>query len=334
VLTLWTHESWILKHKRSGYRFEKKWVRKLCLNNNLHFLGIQESKYNKDDLSLIHSLWGNQSCDFAIKKADGNSGGIIAIWNTTMFKNHNVIEGDGYLAIYGEWIHFKTVCLMIVVYAPQEMGKKCSLWNTLNTLIIRFNTPTVVLGDFNEVRDESERMGSLFCKRGAQLFNKFIDNSNLIDLPLGGRNFTRMNKIGTKLSKLDRFLVTQHFLSTWPNSYVTVLPRELSDHCPLILKTHSADYGPYPLKFFNSWMLNEDFTKVVTDSWSTAVGSTQATNLCTNQPIQHQAVTLKRKFQCLKTNIRCWRLLLRQSLRTHFFSKRYPLRLCLRIQDS
>ncbi|GKD92380.1 hypothetical protein Tco_1372217, partial [Tanacetum coccineum] len=77
-----------------------------------------ESKYNKDDSSFIHSLWGFRSCGFAIKKSDGNSGGIIAIWNKSMFMEQKIVYGDGFLAVYGQWIHFNTPCLMIVLYAP------------------------------------------------------------------------------------------------------------------------------------------------------------------------------------------------------------------------
>nr|GFA45866.1 RNA-directed DNA polymerase, eukaryota [Tanacetum cinerariifolium] len=110
-----------------------------------------ESKYNKDDSSFIHSLWGFRSCGFAIKKS-------------------------------------------YVVYAPQEFEHKVALWNNLSNLVTNFNIPSLVFGDFNEVREEAERLGSVFCHRGDLAFNLFILNSDLIDLLLGGRNFTRINR--------------------------------------------------------------------------------------------------------------------------------------------
>ncbi|GJW02345.1 cytochrome P450 [Tanacetum coccineum] len=280
-----------------------------------------ESKYNKDDSSFIHSLWGFRSCGFAIKKSDGNSGGIIAIWNKSMFMEQKVVYGDGFLAVYGQWIHFNTPCLMIVVYAPQEFERKVILWDNLSNLVTSFNGPSLVFGDFNEVHEEAERMGSIFCHRGARAFNSFILNSDLIDLPLSGRNFTRINKRGTKLSKLDRFLVSNNFLSTWPNSFVTVLLRDLSDHCPIILKTQVGDYGPIPFKFFNSWLLDKELSNIVTHSWSY---TTQPYNF-TTQPlpfdpppippntyrpnITHSCHfhSLKNKLKTLKSNIRLWR---------------------------
>ena len=58
---------------------KKKWVRRLCNDNHLSFIGIQESKSCLDGDTFIHSLWGNNMCDFAVKRSNGNSGGIIAI---------------------------------------------------------------------------------------------------------------------------------------------------------------------------------------------------------------------------------------------------------------
>lgn len=207
---------------------KKKWVRKLCQDNHLNFIGIQESKTDKVDTNLIHSLWGNQRCDFACKLANGSSGGIIAIWDDSLFHKHKTIYcEDGFLAIFGKWIKIGVVCLMIVVYAPQDLKEKITLWNKISNLIHSHQEMVIVLGDFNEVRCQNERLGTVFCTRGAKLFNDFIYNSELVDLPMGGKKFTRMNKYGTKLSKIDRILVTQQFLSRWPNAQLTALPRDL-----------------------------------------------------------------------------------------------------------
>nr|GFB01708.1 RNA-directed DNA polymerase, eukaryota, reverse transcriptase zinc-binding domain protein [Tanacetum cinerariifolium] len=58
----------------------------------------------------------------------------------------------------------------------------------------------ILFGDFNEVRNDSERFGSIFSSGDAAIFNYFIQESGLIDLPMGGRSFTWMNKVGSKYS--------------------------------------------------------------------------------------------------------------------------------------
>ncbi|GKA49914.1 putative RNA-directed DNA polymerase, partial [Tanacetum coccineum] len=124
--------------------------------------------------------------------------------------------------------------------------------------------------------------------------------SGLIDLSMGGKKFTRMNRYDTKLSKLDRILVSPHFISMWPNAILTALPRVLSDHCSLVLQTHSADYGPIPFKFFNSWLLHEDLANVISHGWSNVISTT-------NPQVNHQMTLLKCKLQQLKSKIRIWR---------------------------
>ncbi|PWA59400.1 RNA-directed DNA polymerase, eukaryota, Reverse transcriptase zinc-binding domain protein [Artemisia annua] len=60
---------------------------------------------------------------------------------------------------------------------------------------------SIVLGDFNEVRHEHERLGTLFCKRGATLFNGFINNSGLIGLPMGEHG--KISDFKAKISMFD-----------------------------------------------------------------------------------------------------------------------------------
>ncbi|GJZ90382.1 RNA-directed DNA polymerase, eukaryota, reverse transcriptase zinc-binding domain protein [Tanacetum coccineum] len=76
-------------------------------------------------------------------------------------------------------------------------GCKKSLWRLINGI-----------GDLNEVRIESERSGSAFSCEDATIFNSFIHDTGFIDLPMGGRHFTWVNKVESKMSKLDHFLIS------------------------------------------------------------------------------------------------------------------------------
>ncbi|GJT98496.1 putative RNA-directed DNA polymerase, eukaryota, reverse transcriptase zinc-binding domain protein [Tanacetum coccineum] len=186
-------------------------------------------------------------------------------------------------------------CLMLVVYAPQDYHDKKTLWNNLTRLLENHNNFSILIGDFNEVRYESERMGNVFYSRGASQFNDFIHSSGLCDLPFGGKRFTRMNNLGLKHSKIDRFLVSTHVIHKWPDSHVIALPREFFDHTTLFLKNLAPDFGPIPFRFYNSWLAYSDFANLVSTSW--AFPSTSL-----------QAVGFKVKLQRLKNNIKKWHL--------------------------
>ncbi|CAH1426768.1 unnamed protein product [Lactuca virosa] len=97
-----------------------------------------------------------------------------------------------------------------------------------------------------------ERKGSSLSISGAHVFNSFINTCGLVELHLGGRKYTWMNKEGSKFSKLDLYLVSNKFFHWWPNSNTLALPRLHSDHYPVLLDTNSPDFGPLPFRFFSS----------------------------------------------------------------------------------
>ncbi|XP_022027924.1 uncharacterized protein LOC110929112 isoform X1 [Helianthus annuus] len=109
------------------------------------------------------------------------------------------------------------------------------------------------MGDFNDVRVESERMNSEFVAANAEAFNQFILSAGLLEYNMGGGKFTYISDRGDKLSKLDRFLVCLGFMERWPTASLLALDREASDHRPLILSTVQSDFGHIPFRFFNSW---------------------------------------------------------------------------------
>nr|GEU30763.1 RNA-directed DNA polymerase, eukaryota [Tanacetum cinerariifolium] len=112
---------------------------------------------------------------------------------------------------------------MINIYGPQESAAKSSLWNRLAEFMNQHNGEFILFGDFNTVLHEYERSGSLFSRIEVEHFNAFIDSIGLIDLPIGRRRLTWMNKAGTKLSKLDHFLISEGVMEDIPDIKVTAI---------------------------------------------------------------------------------------------------------------
>ncbi|KAK2414440.1 hypothetical protein QL285_037030 [Trifolium repens] len=83
-------------------------------------------------------------------------------------------------------------------------------------------------------------------------------------MPLIGRQFTWLHPNGVSMSRLDGLLISSNWFDVWGASNVWVLTRDVSDHCPLVLRYSSEDWGPKPFRFNNFWLLNNDFKNVVT----------------------------------------------------------------------
>ncbi|GJV11873.1 RNA-directed DNA polymerase, eukaryota, reverse transcriptase zinc-binding domain protein [Tanacetum coccineum] len=136
---------------------------------------------------------------------------------------------------------------------------KDSIW--LKDFMHHNNGSYIFFGDMNVVRNEQERYGSSFNSIEANHFNAFIESTGLIDLPIGGRSFTWMNKAGTKLSKLDRFLLFEDVTNMLPDIRITALYRLWSDHNLIILQVEKIDFD-------NSWLSRDGFDDFVKSEWN------------------------------------------------------------------
>nr|GFB78617.1 RNA-directed DNA polymerase, eukaryota [Tanacetum cinerariifolium] len=177
------------------------------------------------------------------------------------------------------------------------------LWDYLSFLIGNWDGEVVIMGYFNEVRDISERFGLIFNKHGAEAFNSFIVNAGLVEVPLGGCYFTWCHKSTKKMSKLDRFLISDNIMCSCPSISSTSLNRFLSDHRLIIMREAHYDYGPIPFKFFHYWFELDGFDKLVEQTWLEA-----------NVNDQNSYSKFMNKLKYLKEKIRIWARLHKESL--------------------
>ncbi|GJR37206.1 RNA-directed DNA polymerase, eukaryota [Tanacetum coccineum] len=238
--------------KGLGHKAKKGWIQELNTKHRVSFVALQETKMEKIDLFSIKELWGNFSFDYVFSPSVGFSGGILCVWDPSLFLKDNSTISDSFVAIRGTWIPSSTKILIISVYAPQELTEKRILWDYLRHMINDWDGECVILGDFNEVRSIHERFGTVFNPFGANSFNNFINMAGLINLPLEGYSFTWPHKSASKMSKLDRFLISEGLLTLYPSLSALCLDRHLSDHRPILLRELKVDYGSTLFRFFHS----------------------------------------------------------------------------------
>nr|GEY71221.1 RNA-directed DNA polymerase, eukaryota, reverse transcriptase zinc-binding domain protein [Tanacetum cinerariifolium] len=138
----------------------------------------------------------------------------------------------------------------------------------------------ILFGDLNEVSSESERFGFSFSYGDATIFNSFIYDIGLIDLPMGGRHFTWVNKVGSKMSKLDHFFIS--YMSSIPIQ--TQMSLRWIDYGQIIIPFFfivKNDFGPTPFKFFSSWFDRIDFEDIVKEKWAAISDLKQSKSLHT-----------------------------------------------------
>jgi hypothetical protein len=126
------------------------------------------------------------------------------------------------------------------------------------------------------------------------LFNEVVEDLEVEDVNLVGRKFTWFHPNGLSMSRIYRALVSEKWGKYWGICFLWALPRYVSDHCPLVLKTDTTDWGPKPFWFNNHWLENWKFKKVVERAWGNHDGS------------GWMRCVLKSKLKGLKGDIREW----------------------------
>ncbi|MCI39337.1 putative transposon TX1 protein, partial [Trifolium medium] len=96
------------------------------------------------------------------------------------------------------------------------------------------------------------------------------------------------------MSRLDRVLVSDNWLVEWGAVSLWGLKRDVSDHCPIIVRYDDHDWGPKPFRFNNHWLLNNSFVKVVEKEWASY------------QVSGWSGYVLKEKMKKLKVALRKW----------------------------
>nr|GEV66192.1 RNA-directed DNA polymerase, eukaryota [Tanacetum cinerariifolium] len=162
-------------------------------------------------------------------------------------------------------------------------------------LISRWNGEVIIMGDFNAVRFKDERFGSLFNPSCAREFNQFISSSGLMEIKTEGYSFTWSHPSTTKMSKLDRFLVSEGIISNFLSIMAVCLDRHLSDHRPILLREIHTNFGPCSFWIYHSWFKRDGFDVMVEQAWNSFSHSDP-----------NRLIRFKKKLQDLMKIIRSW----------------------------
>ena len=280
-----------------------KYLKGIIVSEGVDMICIQETKLHDLQPSSCYKLWGDNKIEWVNKLAMGNSGGILTMWHKDKFKRVKHIIGESYVGVIGEYcksVNNNPIPVAIFnVYSSCNFNEKIQLWEELITIKSgEACRQWCVLGDFNAVRKVSERRGlnpsGNTALREVQGFNKFIESMELIDVPLIGGKYTWYKENGTAKSRIDRVLVSLEWMEHWSDSKQFILDRQVSDHCALLIKQVTIDWGPKPFKTLDIWESDPTFKNVVKQSWHSYIGK------C------NPMIELKEKLKKLKFDLKLW----------------------------
>lgn len=137
---------------------------------------------------------------------------------------------DGYLGIKGCKKGDSSPMIILNIYSLCALSDKRILWERWKGL-----RSTIGIGlwcliqNFNVVHEWEETRGvkGVLISDSIKMmeFNRFIDDVNLLDIPLSSKRFTWFNSSGNVVSRIDKCLVNLEWLTLRPHSTQYVLNR-------------------------------------------------------------------------------------------------------------
>lgn len=95
------------------------------------------------------------------------------------------------------------------------------------------------------------------------MFCEFMDEIRVMDLSMVCRKFTWYSRDGSAFSRLNKYLLSEEWMCTWPNCTKWGLQNGFLDHCVILLRDKEVDWGPKPFKVLNSWKHVEGYKDFV-----------------------------------------------------------------------
>jgi hypothetical protein len=219
---------------------------------------------------LIRNFDANQDYLWLWNPSKGKSRGILVGVRKEFYDVCSFKQGDFMLQVNLWDKQNKVKRNLLVVYGAAKEENKINFLSELSQFCSSNLDPILIGGDFNIIRYANERNKNMGVHRHSGLFNTLIHMYELRELIMTGGMFTwSNNQEFPVLEKLDRVLMSKEWEDLFPLAMIKKLPREVSDHNPLILLIVSnAPTKTIQFRFELSWLKNPDFFSQVDRIWN------------------------------------------------------------------
>ncbi|XP_016164997.1 uncharacterized protein LOC107607576 [Arachis ipaensis] len=240
-------------------------VKELKTKQKLNMLGLVESKMLVVTKFNVVRIWWNDAVGWEYVGSEGTSGGLVLMWDIMLFRMNNCYKGERWLCIEGVLLKNDFPCAFCLVYGAHNRAEKLVVWEELSFIAGVCQVPICYMDDFNEVIQVEERKGQDRLIVSAEDFKCWVQDMQLVDLPLHDRKFTWFR--GCSCSRINRVLVSVEWTEEFPKILLKGGPRGMSDHCPIIVEDTISRGGSRPFCSLDSWFTHDGFLRMVREEW-------------------------------------------------------------------
>jgi hypothetical protein len=130
---------------------------------------------------------------FAFSPSVGNSGGLIIIWNGTALTTNIISQSFHHIIVEFKCNISSKTSYLSNIYAPCNADGREEFVQWFSSLDSSANGLRIIMGDFNMIRSYMDRNRPGGSPNIMLLFNSLIQQHDLEEIPLKGKNFTWSN---------------------------------------------------------------------------------------------------------------------------------------------
>ncbi|KAJ1385345.1 Endonuclease/exonuclease/phosphatase superfamily [Sesbania bispinosa] len=201
-------------------------------------------------------------------EAQGFSGGIWCMWKADTISVKVIKTTSQCIHLKLTNANGKIWCLTIVYASPNDQIRH-DLSEELSSFASNLSDPWCVMGDFNSILFEFEKVGGPGPnKRAMNAFASCLESCNLMEIQSKGPFLTWHR--GNVRERLDRVVCTADWRMVFNQASVINLALPTSDHCGIWLNLDPVPYqlrANKPFKFLAFWLSHPDFNDQVKQFW-------------------------------------------------------------------
>ena len=142
------------------------------------------------DRQLVCSVWSCPYVDLVALDVDQTVGGVLMTWDRRALEKLEVMGGHFSVSVRWQGVGDGFTWACFGVYGSNNNNLRGQMWDELIGIQQLWAVPWCYIGDFNIVRFPSELLGGSRLTTAMKNFSEFIEELNLIDLPLEGGSYT------------------------------------------------------------------------------------------------------------------------------------------------
>ncbi|KAL5581946.1 hypothetical protein UlMin_014388 [Ulmus minor] len=279
----------------------------LVRESNPNILMLMETKLLESDMkSRLRSV---RFMNFVYVPPVGLSGGLCIAW-----RDHVDLEPVSISRNLISCLVFSNPLaspwLLSTIYGPIRSREKRLFWNSIHSEMDRFNGSWLIMGDFNGVLYREDRHGGREETSSSVHMINAVDNLGLVELPSQGLKYSWTNGriAGHEIrAKLDRAVANSDWWQLFPNAEMKILPRNSSDHSPILLNSEGcSSFVRRPFRFEAIWTRDKRSHWVVEHAWAKGFHSKPSTRFCKSLFHTRRGLSLwnKNQFGKVQTQIK------------------------------